>query len=150
MADLATITAILNNLKVAIDIAKALRDSDISIERAELKLRLAEMIGALADAKIEVTNIQQLLADKEHELTELKDAFQSKDALVKRYDGYYHMDENGNAVGEPYCISCWQTKHKRYNLQYLAGDRTIKQCVSCSSKFNARLASNITPGETDA
>ncbi len=150
MADLATITAILGNLKLATDIAKAIRDSDISVERAELKLKLAEMIGALADAKIEVTEVQQLLVEKERELAELKDAFQSKDNLVKRYDGYYRVDEHGNPTGEPYCVSCWQTKQKRYNLQYLAGDRTIKVCVSCGSKFNTRLSTTITPGQAEA
>ena len=150
MADLATITAILGNLKVATDIAKAIRDSDISVERAELKLKLAEMIGALADAKIEVTEVQELLRDKERQLGELKDAFESKDDLVKRYDGYYLKDANGQAVGEPYCVSCWQTKHKRFNLQYVAGQRDMKACVSCGSKYNARLAQNLAPGWADA
>ncbi len=143
MTDFSTITAILGNLKVATDIARAIRDSDISIERAELRLKLAEVIGALADAKIEVTDIQELLRSKELELSELKEAFETKDDLVKRYDGYYHKDNQGNAIGEPYCISCWQTKHKRFNLQYVAGDRTLKACVSCGSKFNSRLAQNI-------
>ena len=150
MADLATITTILGNIKVATDIAKAIRDSDVSIERAELRLKLAEMIGALADAKIEVTEVHELLRTKERELGELKEAFESKDELVKRYDGYYQKDENGQAVGEPYCISCWQTKHKRFNLQYVAGDRTLKSCVSCGSKYNARLAQNLAPGWADA
>lgn len=68
MPDPVTITAILGNLKVAIDIAKAIRSSDVSIERAELKLRLAEMIGALADAKIEVIEVQELLAEKDKQL----------------------------------------------------------------------------------
>ena len=93
MADLATITAILGNLKIATDIAKAIRDSNLSIERAELKLKLAEMISALADAKIEVTDVQELLRDKERELSELKAAFESKDDLVKRYDGYRRPPE---------------------------------------------------------
>lgn len=150
MADLATITTILGNIKIATDIAKAIRDTDVAIERAELRLRLAEMIGALADAKIEVTEVQELLRDKEHELRELKDAFESKDELVKRYDGYYVKDENGQAVGEPYCVSCWQTKHKRFNLQYVAGDRQLKACVSCGSKYNSRLAQNLAPGQADA
>lgn len=146
MADLATITTILGNLKIATDIAKAIRESDVSIERAELRLKLAEMIGALADAKIEVTEVQELLRDKERELEELQEAFESKDDIVKRYDGYYLKDENGQAIGEPYCVSCWQTKHKRFNLHYVAGARDQKACVSCGSKYNARLAQILAPG----
>ena len=150
MADLATITAILSNLKVATDIAKAIRESDVSMERAELKLRLAEMIGALADAKIEVTEVQQLLSEKDEAISKLEEAFQSKDELVKRYDGYYSINADGKPVGEPYCVSCWQVRHKRYNLQYLAGDRTVKACISCGAKYNARLAITIGPDGPDA
>lgn len=150
MADLTTITAILANLKVATDIAKAIRESDVSIERAELKLRLAEMIGALADAKIEVTDIQQLLIDKTKALAELEEAFQNKDQLIKRYDGYYALNDSGQPVGEPYCVSCWQVRHKRYNLQYLAGDRHVKACVSCGAKYNSRLSVTIGPNGPDA
>ena len=150
MADLATITGILSNLKVATDIAKAIRESDVSIERAELKLRLAEMIGALADAKIEVTEVQQLLVDKEKAIAQLEDAFQNKDELVKRYDGYYSANAEGKPAGEPYCVSCWQVRHKRYNLQYVAGDRTVKACISCGAKYNARLAVTVGPDGPDA
>lgn len=147
MADLGTITAVLNSIKVATDIAKALRESDLSIERAELKLRLAEMIGALADAKIEVTDVQQLLGEKDREISELQEAFQSKDSLAKRYDAYYDADATGNPVGEPFCMSCWQVRHKKYNLQSQAGDRQIRVCVSCGAKYTSRLAATIVPGQ---
>lgn len=149
MADLTTITAILSNLKVATDIAKAIRESDLSMERAELKLRLAEMIGSLADAKIEVTEVQQLLIEKDQAIAQLEEAFQGKDDLVKRYDGYYSVNSIGKPVGEPYCVSCWQVRHKRYNLQYIAGNSTLKACISCGAKYNARLAITIGPDGPD-
>ncbi len=150
MADLATITAILSNIKVATDIAEALRESDLSIERAELKLKLAEMIGALADAKIEITEIQDLLAAKDRQIAELEDAFQSKDAMVKRYDAYYAVDEQGNPTGEPFCARCWQVKHKKYNLHYDAKDRIVKVCISCGNNYEARMAQDICPGAGNA
>ncbi len=150
MADIGTVTAVLANLKVATDIAKAIRESDLSIERAELKLKLADMVSALADAKVEVTEVQQVLAERDKTISELQEAFQSKDQLVKRYDGYYVLNAAGKPCGEPYCVSCWQVRHRRYNLQYAAGDRTVKACVSCGARYNARLAITIGPDGADA
>ena len=143
MPDLATIGAVLGNIKIATEIAKALRESDLSIERAELKLKLAEMISALADAKLEITDVEQLLLEKDRRLVELEEAFQSKDAFVKQYDAYYHVDSNGNPAGEPFCMSCWQIKHKKFNLHQQAGNRGVMVCAACGNTFSSRLAGSI-------
>jgi hypothetical protein len=143
MADLATITAVLSNIKIAADIAKALRESDLSIERAELKLKLAEIMGALADAKMEITEVQEALVAKDRQLAELEEAFQSKDALVKVHDAFYAVDGSGKPTGEPFCAHCWQVKHKKYNLHYEAKDRFVKACISCGKKYEARMVRNL-------
>ncbi|GAA3988171.1 hypothetical protein GCM10022279_09100 [Comamonas faecalis] len=70
--DLTSISALLSSLKTATDIAKAIKESDVSLEKAESKLKLEELISALADAKIEVTEIRQALLDKDAELRALK------------------------------------------------------------------------------
>jgi hypothetical protein len=57
--DPTTIGALLTSLKAATDIAKFIRGSDLSIERAELKLKLAELVEALANAKLEAADVQQ-------------------------------------------------------------------------------------------
>lgn len=151
MADPVTITTILGNLKVAIDIAKAIRESDVSIERAELKLRLAEMIGALADAKLEVIEVQELLAEKDKQLSELEQAFQSKDALVKHYDAYYEVGPSGGAVGEPFCAHCWQVKHRKYHLASEPRDNFVRVCINCGHKYSSRhvpkLAAEASAGD---
>ncbi|WLA12400.1 hypothetical protein MO327_00205 [Xanthomonas translucens] len=150
MTDLATVTAVLANIKTAMDIAKALKDADLSIERAEMKFKLAEMMTALADAKMEVVEIQQLLDEKDLALVELKEAFQSKDALVKHRDVYYEVDKAGRPIGEPICAHCWQVKHKKYGLQYEAKDRFVKCCVACGRKYEARMAPVVQPNAADA
>ena len=52
MPDITAITAVLNGLKAATDIAQFLRKADLSLEKAELKLQIADLASALADAKI--------------------------------------------------------------------------------------------------
>lgn len=150
MADLVTVTAVLSNIKTAMDIAKALKDADLSVERAEMKFKIAEMMAALADAKIEVVEIQQLLAEKDRALSELEDAFQSKASLVKQRDAYYETDGEGQAIGEPLCAHCWQVNHKKFNLHYEAKDRFVKSCLACGKKYEARMVSTIHPGDVAA
>ena len=148
MPDLATIGAALNSLKTAIDIAKFLRESDLSLERAELKLKLADLVTALADAKIQLVDVQEALAEKDKRIAELEEAFQSKDALVRRHDAYYAVDETGNPVGAPYCLRCWEVECRKRQLVHDAKDYRTRVCIACGHRYEGRLAGDIQlPGQ---
>ena len=54
MVGITTVGSIFTSVKTAIDIAKLIKDSGVSLEKAEVKLQLAELIGALANVKIEL------------------------------------------------------------------------------------------------
>lgn len=143
MPDIATIGAVLSSLKTATDIAKFLRESDLSLERAELKLKLAELVGALADAKIELTEVQEALSAKDKHIAELEDAFQSKDVFVRRRDAYYHADESDNPTGVPFCLRCWENDHKKRQLVRDAKERLTRVCTTCGHRYEGRLAGDI-------
>jgi hypothetical protein len=66
MADLNTISSILSSINVATDLARLIKDSDVSLEKAETKLKLAELISALADAKIETANVLHIIRRRAH------------------------------------------------------------------------------------
>src|SRR5690349_6965957 len=102
MADLATIGAALSSLKTATEIVRFIRESDVSLEKAELKLKLADLLSSLADAKMELTEVQDALVEKDKKIAELEDAFQSKDKFVRQYDAYYIAGENGEPQGVPF------------------------------------------------
>jgi hypothetical protein len=61
--DFTSVTAVLGSIKTATEIAKLIKDSDLSLEKAETKLKLADLNGTLADAKLEVVGVQQTLAE---------------------------------------------------------------------------------------
>lgn len=145
MPDISTISAVLSSLKTATDIAKFLRESDLSLERAELKLKLAELVGALADAKFELSEVQEALSEKAKKIVDLEEAFQSKDGLVRRYDAYYQLDEAGSPIGVAYCLRCWENDHKKRQLVQDAKDRFTRVCTSCGHRYEGRLAAEIRP-----
>ena len=74
MPDVATINSILTSVKTASEIAKLLKDSDISLEKAETKLKLADLVSSLADVKLEAAKIQDLLLEKDRRIKKLEEA----------------------------------------------------------------------------
>lgn len=143
MPDITAIGAVLSSLKTATDIAKFIRESDVSIERAELKLKVADLVSALADVKLELVELQEAFEAKDQRIQELEDAFQSKDTLVRRYDAYYKADAHGVPVGVPYCLRCWENEHRQRQLVHDAKEHRIRLCTSCGHRYEGRLAGEI-------
>jgi hypothetical protein len=132
--DFATISAALGSLKTATEIAKFFRDSDLSLEKAESKLKLAELISALADAKIQISDIQLAMSEKENELRELKNQSELQ-ASLKWDDPYYWRVDGGSKEG-PFCQPC-------YDKQKLLSRLTLVEqgswnCRVCNQFFTDR------------
>jgi hypothetical protein len=145
MPDITSIAAILSSIKTATDIAKFLRESDLSLERAELKLKLADLVGALAEAKMELAGIQETLSAKDKQIASLEEAFESKDSLVRRYDAYYLADENGNPTGTAYCLRCWENDHKKRQLVEDAKEWRKHVCTACGHRYGGDRTPDIQP-----
>jgi len=148
MPDIAAIGAVLGNLKTATDIAKFIRESDVSIERAELKQKIADLFCALADVKMELVELQDTFALKDQRIRELEEAFQARDGLVRRSDAYYRADSEGRPVGVPFCLRCWEIDHRQRQLVNEAKDYRVRVCVSCGHRYQRGLVGDIQPTET--
>jgi len=136
MADIATISAILSSIKTATEIAKAIKDSDTSIEKAELKLKIADLISVLADLKMEMVELNSLIDSKNQEIEALGKAFDSKDKVVRYRDAYY-MEVDGLPNGLPYCLRCWDVDHKLRQLARSGNSlERAKLCVDCGHKYS--------------
>src|SRR2546430_7758506 len=142
MPDIAAITAIASNLKTAFDIAKAIRDAEIQMQTAELKLKLAELMMALADARGSMAEVQNEVHDKDQTIAELNRALELKAIVVKQYDAYYQVDENGKPSGEQYCLTCWERDHKLFHVVHDSmADGTW--CRVCNSRYDSRRVPEI-------
>ena len=150
MPDIATIGAALSSIKAATDIAKFLRESDLSLEKAELKLKLADLLVSLADAKMELVQVQQELSQKDKQIAELSSAFEAKDGLVRKGDGYYSKDADGEAVGKPFCLRCWESDHKQRQLVRASKDHRTYVCTSCGHQYDNMNVREIQPKQEGA
>lgn len=136
MPDIATISAVLGSIKTATDIAKFLRESDLSLEKAELKLKLADLLVSLADAKIELIEVQETLAGKDKKIAELSAAFDAKDELVRHGDAYYVKSLTGDPLGKPFCLRCRESDHKQRQLVRSPKDHRTMVCTSCGHQYD--------------
>ena len=137
MPDIAVISAAFSSLKAATEIANLLRKSDLSLEKAELKLKLANLISALAETKMELTEVQEVIIGKDKRIAELEEAFEVKGTLIRDCDAYYVVDDEGKPVGVPYCLRCWEKDHRKRQL--VNESRHAKVCTTCGHKYKARL-----------
>ena len=115
-------------LKAAWDIAKAIKVATDSIDDAQIKLQMAELISALADAKIEAAENAEKIADLERRL-------RAKVAMSFENGMYYRVLENGDKEG-PFCPSCHDSESKDVRLQHTPGGTFGNyQCYICNGCF---------------
>ena len=135
MTDIASISAVLTSIKTATDIAKVLRTLDASVAQAELKLKLAEMLESLADAKISAAELQELLEEKETEIGRLTQALSLQAEVVKEKDAYFMKSQDGKRIGEPFCLHCWESNKRLFHL--VSGGYGKSKCTSCKTEYSA-------------
>lgn len=131
MADIATIAAALGSIKTASDIAKLIKDSGSTLEKAEIKLQIAELISALADAKIEMAGVQSEILEKDKTISALQDLLDARKNLV--WEAPYYWVEEGDKKDGPFCQKCYDVDHKLVRLQ--GGGREAWACRSCKNYF---------------
>lgn len=129
--DMASISAALVSIKTATDIAKLIKDSDVSLEKAESKLKLAELISTLADAKIQIADVQQFLIEKDAELRAVREQLAVK-GNIQWESPYYWLCDDGKKDG-PFCQSCYDKDHTLIRLQERAKGHW--QCKVCKNDY---------------
>jgi hypothetical protein len=144
--DVAAIGSLLGSLKTATDIAKFVRESSVSLERAELKLKLAELIEALANAKMEAADVQQEILDRDKKIRELEVAVAIQVELRWEQPCYYRKTDQG--VDEPYCQNCYDSSGKLSRLH--TDGAGYFQCRVCKQSFKTAARASSDKARADA
>lgn len=145
MDGISAVGGVFTSIKTAIDIAKLIKESGVSLEKADVKLQFAELIGALADVKIELAEIQELLAIKDRRIADLEESLIAKGKVTKHFDAYYYLNEQGNPEGDPCCLHCWETEGKLRSLSHISRQNTF--CPACKTTYAANTTYKIAYNE---
>ncbi|CAK8717802.1 MAG: hypothetical protein CDV28_11117 [Candidatus Electronema aureum] len=130
---IAEITAALAGVKHAFDIANLINNSEVSLDAAEVKLKLAELIDSLANAKIETAKFKDILLERDSEIQRLKKQIEKDDNMVYETPYYFLVQESGEKDG-PYCQRCYDSNKKSIRLQS-PNKNGYWKCNECSSDY---------------
>ncbi len=88
---------------------KALRSADLSFEKAELKLKVAELAEALATARLSVLDAQEEIRNLHARIAELTAVQDMRSRIVQRENVYFIQD--GETEKGPYCPRCFEVEN---------------------------------------
>lgn len=100
------ISAVVSTLSSAATIASTLKDAHESLTTAEHKAQMAEVISALADAKLAIAEQQTELAAKQKQMDEMCATLNTVEDTVEYHGMRYRMTPDGKPQGRPYCEPC--------------------------------------------
>ncbi len=126
---------VLSSINAATDIAKLITNSSHVLEKAELNLKLAEIITNLADAKIEMTNTKELLSEKDLEIKKLKEQAQKVHEL--KFVAPVYKNDNG----EDFCTRCFDVDSKAVRLQRVSpSEPEFLKCLECKISYETEAS----------
>lgn len=112
MDPLSTVTTVLSSLKIATEIAQFLKASEDTFAKAEYKLKLAEMMDALAEAKMAIANLKDVIILQNSKIREIENSHnEAISGLIFRDGAYYAEDGDG-----PFCTACFDSEQKKVRL----------------------------------
>ncbi len=125
------LTLLLSQTKVAVDIAKLIKNSSDTLDKSGQKLKLAELIEALADIKMETAEIKSLIIEKNDKIQSLEKQLNLKNDLI--YEAPYYWAESANGKDGPFCQKCYDVDSILVRLQGEEND--VWNCKNCTGYF---------------
>ena len=107
--------------------------SSTSLEAAEIKFKLAELLDSLADAKMEMANIKEMVLEKETKIQELEKQINTTKSVIWEQPYYFCVLESGEKDG-PFCQNCYDSTKELIRLQSPQG-RGLWVCGTCKNSY---------------
>lgn len=142
MPDIASISGAISAVKAATDIAKVLRDLNATVQSADLKLKIAELTDALANAKLALIEVHEVVLEKDAEINRLSAALKVRGEVVRHGDSYFLVNQSGAPTGDPYCSHCFEVKHSLVHINQNPKSRVESVCPNCKNVFHWQRRQN--------
>lgn len=130
-----TLAAAIQSVNAAIETIRAISSANGAIERAELKFKVADMMEALAEAKLALAAGIEERQSLQQQISQLESVVKSKAKLRRVGDAYYELSEDGEPHGDPYCSLCWERNHSLIHLISPKPTELHSSCGACGTKY---------------
>ena len=139
MPDTNAINMALASLRTATEIARIMKDAGPSFEEAERRFKFADLINALADAKIGIAELKDSIESKEDEIRALKNALSVKKDL--KHTGIFYFAQNDPT---PFCPRCLEkdglAMHVSPEVWNSQEGHYCRVCPDCKAEYKTREA----------
>lgn len=120
-------------IKQTLDITRDLWNVDTRISDAEFKLRLADLVERLLEAREALHDAKE----REKELAERIEALEAnakrQRTLRDRSGMLFQIDDQAAEMGEPFCNLCFVRDDKLYRMQHIAPSVSKKEHYFCNN-----------------
>lgn len=106
----------LHAVSETLKITKELRNIDNEMDKAELKLRLSDLVDGLLEAKEALQDAKQREYDLRKQISSLKEELDGKSKYEDEKGRLYLLDEGLNRIGEPSCHHCFVKEEKLFRM----------------------------------
>jgi len=127
------LSLLITQTKTAVDIAKFIKNSSDTLDKSGQKLKLAELIEALADIKMETAEIKSLIIEKDEKIQLLENQLKLKNDLKYVAPHYWLINSDEEKDG-PFCQKCYDSDGKLIRLQ--GGNNDRWECRNCKGYFD--------------
>ena len=133
MDSLSALRNVLASLTAATEIAVFLKDSELSLPKDEMKVKLAELIAAIAEAKLQIADITSIISEKDQTIKFLQDNINQGEKMVFEKNLYWSIE--GDKKDGPFCPQCWDHDHKKTRLYNMAN--AYWMCRICNNSYKS-------------
>ncbi len=137
MPDAASVVTILGTINQAIGLGRILRDSEKAFDKAELRIKMSELIDRLVDAKEQLQTNREENIELRSEILNLKEQIGKRNDIVFEKNKYYLKKSDGAKDG-PYCQKCFDKDEKLIRLQKeeVPGYPSHWHCTTCNMTYD--------------
>jgi len=129
-------------VKAGADLLRGVLTAEKALSEAEWKLKLADAISLLADARMAIVDAGDKTVELQKEIDRLNGALACKDAVVRFNGMYYRKAEDGMPVGEAYCSHCFEVEGRLVHVIRNTG-KFIAPCPRCKAEYDKRMTAAI-------
>lgn len=125
----------IQTISAALKVAREPNDINVEYDKADLKLKIADLASNLASAQLQFIEVQNELQSRDDRIIELEKLVRLKASTIEIYGFEYEVDENGHAVGSPYCPRCWKIDGAPIKLAALRSRARHNYCAECKDVY---------------
>lgn len=130
------------SIKAGADLLRGVLAADRVLSEAEWKLKLADAISLLADARMAVVDAGDKAGELQQEISRLTAAMANRTTVLRFNNMYYRKAADGKAIGEAYCPHCFEAEDRLIHVVRNTG-KIVATCPRCKTEYDKRMTAPI-------